>query len=719
MLQVVILFLGLILGNAHFVQAGDTARDGAVEAALVPEVSSVAPGRPFLMAVRLRMDEHWHTYWRNPGDSGLPTEVVWELPEGFQVGAFQWPAPERIEYGGVISYGHHGEAWLLAEVLPPENLPAEVRIGAKVSWLMCKESCIPGEVELELTLPRGAGERDEAVAEDFVRALAALPEAGHELSNGVKLSVGKDKTVELSWVGGPEADRVYFFAHDPEWLDHGAPQTLGRTTGGGRVLKLSPSALSKGLPEDVSGVLVFGPGTEEQVAVAVSPVNSLAAGQATVGAVGQRSKETLPPEVSLLAALFLAFVGGLILNVMPCVLPVISLKIFDFMKQAHGDARKVLAHGWAYCAGVWLSFNVLYVAILALRAAGERVGWAFQMQDPVLVLCLGCLLVVVTAALFGAIEIGSGLAGAGARVVHGKSGVSGSFLTGVLATVLATPCTAPFMGPAIGYALAAPVLESALVFQMLAVGMALPYLLLSLFPNLLKFLPKPGAWMESFKQFTGFLMLGALLWITWVYAALVEHDQLIPYFVMLGVVALCTWLVGRFAGPEADRMRKLRTWAVAAVLLAVAVFTQRDALARLRELPPEPEAVGQASAARAGELPWRVWSPEAVEETRAAGRPVFIDFTAAWCLVCKANEASSLNVPPTVAFFEEYGIVPFKADWTRRQPRITEAIESYGRAGVPVYVFYARPGAEPILLPEALTQELVQRVLSEALEARH
>ena len=701
---------------ASVVWCQNPVRDGQVEAELVPEVESIAPGQPFTVAVVLRMDEGWHTYWRNSGDSGLPTTITWQLPEGFTASEPLWPVPEAIEYGGIISYGYHGEAWLLVTITPPEDLPDTVTLSADVEWLMCKESCIPGEAKLSLTLPRGDGALSQSNAPGFLKARDALPVDATLTGGEFFYSELKDGIVELRFRTGSPVSSAHFFAHDPEWIDINAPQQFN--AGHWNVLRLQKSKFSEGTPRDSSGVLLLNAGATDgsQAALLISP-----------------RPETTPPaaaaavttvkDVTFLSALLLAFLGGLILNVMPCVLPVISLKIFDFMKQAHGKPKKIFAHGLSYSAGVVASFNVLLVAIVVLRATGERVGWAFQMQDPVLVLLLGCLLVVVTSALFGVIEIGSSLASAGARAAQGKSGLGGSFFTGVLASVLATPCTAPFMAAALGFALAAPLLQTVAVFQMLAIGMAAPYLLLSAFPNLLKLLPKPGAWMESFKQFTGFLMLGALLWITWVFAALVDHDGLIPYLTLLGVVALSTWIVGKFAGPEADVPQKFKAWGAAVFVLVATVFLLRDSLASLRE----PQETGAAApgegfqedmVARPGKLPWQPWSPKALEQARQTGRPVFVDFTAAWCLICKANEAAALDVPETVALFEKHGIIALKADWTRRPREMTEAIESYGRAGVPIYVFYPRPGAEAVLLPETLTPDVVRRTIESALGAR-
>ena len=689
-------------------------RDGHVEVELVPEVESIAPGKPFTLAVVLRMDEGWHTYWRNAGDAGLPTTITWQLPAGFRASEPKWPVPQAMNYGGVTSYGYQGEAWLLVTITPPEDFPETVTLSADVEWLVCKESCIPGHAKLSLILPRGKGEINRNYASDFDRARAALP-LDASLTGGEFYYIQReDGLIELKFHTGVPVSSAYFFAHNSEWIDINAPQQFVFGDDG-NVLRLQKSPLLQAAPQDTSGVLLLNAEAADgsRVALLVSPQPEPPAKTPTT--------QSSVRNVTFLTAILLAFLGGLILNIMPCVLPVVSLKIFDFIKQSQGNSKKILAHGLSYCAGIVVSFNVLLGAILVLRTSGEQVGWAFHLQDPVLVLLLGCLLVVVTSALFGVIELGSGIASASASAVQGKSGLSGSFFTGVLASVLATPCTAPFMAAALGFALAAPLLETVAVFQMLAVGMAAPYLVLSAFPNLLTFLPKPGAWMEAFKQFTGFLMLGTLLWITWIYAALVDHEGLIPYLTLLGVVALATWIVGRFAGAETESSQKYKAWVIAGFIVFATVFLLRNSLSSLR---PEPTAITrddvlqQPTVSKPGKLAWQPWSPSAVQEALSSGRPVFVDFTAAWCLVCKTNEMTSLDVPETVALFEKYGIIALKADWTRRSATITQALESFGRAGVPVYVFYPNADAQPILLPELLTPNLVRDVIESALGVR-
>ncbi len=689
-------------------------RDGHVEVELVPEVESIAAGKPFTLAVVLRMDEGWHTYWRNPGDAGLPTTITWQLPAGFRASEPKWPVPQAMNYGGVTSYGYQGEAWLLVTITPPEDFPETVTLSADVEWLVCKESCIPGHAKLSLILPRGEGEINRNYASDFDRARVALP-LDASLTGGEFYYIQReDGLIELKFHTGVPVSSAYFFAHNSEWIDINAPQQFV-SGDDGNVLRLQKSPLLQAAPQDTSGVLLLNAEAADgsRVALLVTPQLEPPAKTPTT--------QSSVRNVTFLTAILLAFLGGLILNIMPCVLPVVSLKIFDFIKQSQGNSKKILAHGLSYCAGIVVSFNVLLGAILVLRTSGEQVGWAFHLQDPVLVLLLGCLLVVVTSALFGVIELGSSIASASASAVQGKSGLSGSFFTGVLASVLATPCTAPFMAAALGFALAAPLLETVAVFQMLAVGMAAPYLVLSAFPNLLTFLPKPGAWMEAFKQFTGFLMLGTLLWITWIYAALVDHEGLIPYLTLLGVVALATWIVGRFAGAEAESSQKYKAWVIAGFIVFATVFLLRNSLSSLR---PEPTAITRddvlqkPTVSKPGKLAWQPWSPSAVQEALSSGRPVFVDFTAAWCLVCKTNEMTSLDVPETVALFEKYGIIALKADWTRRSATITQALESFGRAGVPVYVFYPNADAQPILLPELLTPNLVRDVIESALGVR-
>ncbi len=679
---------GLFVAGASSAPGAGTARVERVEVSLIPAVASVAPGKPFAVAVRLRMDEKWHVYWKNPADSGFPTKVAWTLPEGFEVAGPRWPAPERVVVGGVVSYAWHGEAWLLFDVTPPAALPpGPVKVGAEVGWLMCREICVPGEAKLALELPQGDGAADSGVAGLFAAAEGAIPKAPEALGWRVAAADlgGAAVRVQVAPKAAFPAGAVLeFFPDTPEQVRHDAEQrTLA--AGGGLGVDLPYSALAKGRVARLTGVAVVRDGSGKVVGAAEVDVPVDGAGVG--GGLG--------------GILWGAFLGGLILNVMPCVLPVISLKVLGFVRQgeAHGGA---LGHGLVFAAGVVLSFLALAGLLIGLRAAGQELGWGFQFQAPGFLLFLCVLVLLITMSLFGVFEIGTSMMGVGSGLAA-KEGFAGSFFSGVLATTLATPCTAPFMGAAVGFALAEPPVVTLAVFAALGVGMAAPYVLLTADPRLLRFLPKPGAWMERFKQFCGFPMLATLLWLVWVFASARGVDAAAGLGVFLVALALGVWLVGSFAGPVAKGRSRALAWAAAAVCAGAGWVWG-----------------GGPAVAEAGEkrgIAWEAWSAERVAALQAEGRPVFVDFTAAWCLSCKANEASSLEIPATVELFRARNVAALKGDWTRFDPEIKRALEAHGRAGVPLYLVYpGRAGAAPAVLPELLTPGIVAEAVGRAAE---
>ncbi len=694
-------FILLMAGAMAATAAGPEARDKHVVASLVPEVASVAPGRAFTVAVRLRMDEGWHTYWRNSGDSGMPTSVEWRLPEGFSAGGLEWPTPERIDVGGIISFGYHGEIWLLAEIAVPKDWSgSEAVIGAKVGWLMCKEECIPGEAEVEIRLPRGDGAVDPARAAGFAAARSALPrpvaDAGWEVgafaADGAKAVI-----LRIAPSGAaPVPDKLYFFAAESPLVDHAVAQApVAR--GGARELRLPLSPAAEGLPERLIGVLAAEGGAVRAIEIDVPLVKSAPPGGA--GAATAPKGEDIPVGLALL----FAFVGGLVLNVMPCVLPVISLKVFSFMRQGGERPAAVMAHSLVFSAGVVVSFLALAGLLLGLRAAGQAIGWGFQFQSPLFVAAMCAMVFVLSLSLFGVFVIGGSLMGAGSGLAA-KEGMAGSFFSGVLATTLATPCTAPFMGAALGFALAQPAAVTLAVFAALGAGMAAPYLLLAANPALLKLLPRPGAWMETFKQFTGFLMMGTAVWLLWVFGATRSPHAVVMLVAYLLLLGLGCWLVGQFASPVRGAASKALAWSGAGAL-AVAGWLWLV-------VPAATAGAERGGLTEDGGIAWRPYSAESLREALATDKPVFVDFTAEWCLSCKVNERVALEIAPTRRLFRELGVIALKADWTARDPAITRALESFGRSGVPLYVYYP-PGKRdaPVVLPEVITPGIVRRAI--------
>ena len=685
------LFLTLTAGPLGMPQASaEPVRSAHTEAELISEVTSVAPGSTFWVAVHLRMDPKWHTYWRNPGDSGLATHLDWDLPEGFQAGPVEWPYPERVDLPPLSVYAYEGEVLLLTRLQAPDTLVpgTTVPLRVRARWLACEVNCIPGEASLELTLPV----MDQVPAPDpekvklFAAARAKLPlkTSGWEIQ-----ASGSEKDFQIE-ITHPEGfsyplKSVSFFPYDDSLIDHAVAQKF-RAAQKGYVLQVKRSRLEAPLPERLEGILVAsegwrGPGSEQALEI------SLPVGTALPG-----SEVPEPSGMSLWTALLSAFLGGLILNLMPCVFPVLSIKILNFVDQAQQKKTSPGLHGLAFTAGVLLSFWLLAGALLLLRAGGREIGWGFQLQSSAFLVFLAVLFFLLGLNLFGLFEIGTGLTGLGG-LLAGRSGLGESFFGGILATVIATPCTAPFMGAALGYALTQPAGVSLVVFTSLGLGMAAPYQVLSLFPSLLRFIPRPGAWMITLKRVMGVLLLATVAWLAWILD--LQRGRTAAAFLGAGFV-LTT------AGFLLFRRQGFRP-AAWAILLAGLLLP----FAGLKAAPSSSLTLSRSVAPGQG-LHWEVYSPERLEALRREGTPVFLDFTAAWCLTCHVNEKVALDSAKVRERFEALGIVPMKADWTSRDESITRALAMYGRSSIPLYVLYGpAAAAPPVLLPEVLTPEIV------------
>jgi thiol:disulfide interchange protein DsbD len=702
----VALAVGALAGPAW---AAPTGASRHVKVELLSDVESVQPGRPFRLGLRMTMDEGWHTYWKNPGDSGLPLRVKWSLPEGVTVGAVQWPVPEAIAAPPLMSYGYGEEVVLPFEVTTDSSLkPGQITLAGAFDWLECKEACLPAKASLDLTLPvRAEAAKPSASAARLDEARRRLPGPADGWSLAAEAG---PRAVALAFrppAGGVAAERAYFFVEQPLVADHAAPQGLAPHEGGHR-LTLKP-AENAPPPERLRGVLVV-EGAKRRQAVEVDvPVKAGDPAPAPVApAPGAGSAPGGPG--SWAVALGFAFVGGLILNLMPCVLPVLSLKVLGFVRQAGEDRAQVLRHGLVFTAGVVLSFWALAGALLVLRAGGERVGWGFQLQSAPVLAGLSVLFLLLGLSLFGVFQIGASFVGA-ANLLVGRSGLGASFWNGVLATVVATPCTAPFMGSALGFALTQPAWVALSVFTALGLGMSSPYLVLATQPRLLRFVPRPGAWMTGFEQLMGFLLLATVAALVWLFGQQTGVDGVGLLLAALVVVALGAWIHGRAQSRDGSPLYR-RAALVAALVLLIGGLGLGFRGAAM-------EAAGRTGSdggTTLGGLAWEEYSAVRLAQARAEGKPVFIDFTAAWCLTCQVNERVALARAEVVARFNREGIVALRADWTRRDDHITEALASYGRQGVPVYVLYGRdPVAAPRLLPEVLTPGLVLGAIDEAL----
>ncbi len=674
-----------------------------IEAELISEKTSLRPGEPATVALRLKMEKRWHTYWKNPGDSGLPTRINWTLPRGFSAEPIQWPAPRRIDVGPLTNFGYEGEIFLLTDIQVPAGLAAgtAMPITAKAEWLVCEEICIPGDATLSFTLPVS---KEPATADPkWAKAIERTREQLPRKLEGWNLDAyrrGDDLVLRLS-SGQVRVARIHnltLFPDQDGWIENAAPQRMIRTAGGYELRVASAAALrSKRGP--LTGLIVAQPGLAQGVAAAVVkvPVESAAA---LADEILEQPVSNLFADLGLLAALGLAFLGGVILNLMPCVFPVVSIKVLGFVEQARGHPARLRAHGLAFAAGVLVSFWVVAGMLLALRAQGEALGWGYQLQSPPFVAALALLFFVLALNLSGLFQVGASLQSIAGKL-RLRNDYADSALSGLLATLVATPCTVPFMGAALGFALTQSAIEAMLVFSALALGMSSPYLLLCYWPALVRRIPRPGRWMETLKQVLAFPLFLTVVWLAWVLGKQAGVDAVARLLAGLTLVAAALWTIGRWRTSNDTGKRAAM---IVAVVLAVAgcVFAWPG--------NKTAEAVAEEVSG-----PWKRWSPDALASARAEGRAVFVDFTAAWCVTCQVNKRLVLESDAVRARFEERNVVRLRADWTNQDAQITAALRDLGRIGVPVYAVYAAGSkGAPTLLPELLTQERVLRAIDEA-----
>jgi thiol:disulfide interchange protein DsbD len=581
------------------------AMEPPVKASLVSELASFVPGHAFRLGLRLQHQPGWHTYWKDPGDAGQATSLQWTLPQGFKAGPIQWPQPRHVkDAGGLNSNIYTGETLLVVEIVPPAHTTQPALLKARADWIVCKEVCIPGGADLQLTLNPSAQE-------------------------------------------SPSADASLFAAVTPKL---GLP------------------------PTSESHPLTPAQGEEENAG-------------------------------SFWSLLFYAFVGGLILNVMPCVLPVLSLKVISFVKQAHESHTRSAALGGAFSAGILVSFWALAGAVVTLKAAGMAAGWGFQFQNPGFVAAMAVLVTVFSLNLLGVFEINAPASGVQELAeISGRSGLGGAFANGVLMTLLATPCTAPFLGSAMGFAFSQSGGVLFLFFTAAAVGLALPYQLLSLFPRALGWLPRPGTWMIYFKQLMGFLLLAAVIWLLSVLGSEAGQDAVLATAFFLLAIGLACWLWGTFVAYGSSFGRRAGIGALIVVILfPLYHLVLRPALAAR----PESKA-----GAREG---WEPYSAARLSALLSERKTVFLDFTAEWCWTCKVNERAVLAKTAVQSRMAQLGVVKMKADYTRMDPEVGKLLHSFGRPGVPLYVIY--PGSapdKPIVLPELVTSAIVLEGLEKA-----
>ena len=672
---------------------------GQVHASLVSSETSIQPGRAFTIALRLEHEPGWHTYWQNPG-TGLATTLEWKLPPGWKAGEIQWPSPEVLtdDKGGVTGNGYEGDLLLPVKLSPPASLQpgAQVTLAATADWLMCRDVCKPGEDAVSLSLPVTDsapvpdpqwGARITAVVETLPRPDPAWSLSAIRRGRSVVL-----RAMPVAANAGTHAPRDIHFFSDDNLVAYDQPQAVADDGKGGveLTLVLSPDGPAKAAR--LLGVLTSGsgwapdggrPGLRVEIPLRDGPLP--AAGQAALGGAGGASR-------GLAATLLLAFAGGLILNLMPCVFPVLGIKILGFVNQAGKERRKVVLHGLVFGAGVVLSFWVLVAILVALRAGGDQLGWGFQLQSPVFVFGLSAVMLVFGLNLSGVFEFGLGATAIGSGL-QSRTGLGGSFFTGVLATLVATPCSAPFLAPALGAALTLSPIESFLVFTVIAIGLSTPYLLLSIFPGAVRVLPRPGAWMETFKQFMAFPIYATVAYLLWVMAGQVSEYGLLGVFIGLVLIAMGVWAYGKWHGFGASPGRARFGFLAAVVLIALGAWTGW----------PEPAAPT--------DITWEKWSPEALGKLRGDGRIVYVDFTARWCATCQANKRVVFHSDEVLRTFREKGIATLRGDWTNKDPQISAELARYDRNAVPFDLIWFPGRSEPVILPEILTPGIVLKAI--------
>ncbi len=654
---------------------------------LVLPQSALYPGGSNKAGLSFKLEPGWHVYWQNAGDSGEPPVMHWTLPSGVTATPLQFPAPSRLPLGPLMDFGYENEVTFpFSFDVMQSAKPGPAVFDAKVAWLVCREVCIPGKAELGIRVQIVASAPASVTTSSVDEALWQRGEASlpTPLPPADKALFQPTQTgFRLGVETGRRETQAAFFPADQTVIANPAPQKLTPTPRG-FVLELQKDENLAANPAQLNGVLELSGGRNYVLSAAPGTVAIPAPAIAWV---------------LLLRSAALAFLGGLLLNLMPCVFPVLFLKGLALVNSGSEERRKLRAHGFVYTAGIVASFWVLVAALLALRAAGSKLGWGFQFQSPIFLALMASLLFFLGLSLAGQFEIGLTLTSAGGSLAA-KQGYAGSFFTGVLAVIVATPCTAPFMGAAVGYALSAPTAVTFAVFTALALGLAAPYVALTLQPAWTHLLPHPGAWMDVLKQAVSVPIFITVIGLAWVLSNAYGADALAALLGGLLLLAIAGWFLGRW---PAKRWSTAIAGIIVIGAIALAVFSPR-----LAEEPPAASGTVE-SATAAG---WQPWSADAVSRYQSQGRPVFVDFTAGWCLSCQVNERVALRRPEVEQAFQNSNVALLKADWTRHDEAITQALTAMGRDGVPAYALYTPGNPDPQLLPEVLTPGIVLDALS-------
>jgi thiol:disulfide interchange protein/DsbC/DsbD-like thiol-disulfide interchange protein len=693
-----------------------------VQTRLIAEQTAIKPGETLTIAIDQTISDDWHTYWVNPGDSGEALMVKWMMPEGLSAAALQWQVPSRMPIGPLLNFGYSGRNTVLTDITIPADISAsDITIKADLGWLVCKEICVPEMTTLELTLPVVAPDAQvEPTNPDFfieARSKIARPVAWpgmvQEQDGAMLLSFTVDAT-DLELVKAATGT-FEFFPYEWGLIQNAASQEQNFD---GEVLNFRLMRDTRALLDiaELKGVLAYidangmRKGVETQIALPAPPAAIKALAEETMA-----TDTAAVSGISLWQALGLAFLGGIILNLMPCVFPVLSMKALSLVKMSDREHSHAVTHGVMYTTGVMVCFILIAAILIGLQQAGNQIGWGFQLQNPLVVLLLAYLLFLIGLNLSGVFDIkGGAMTNLGSKLAQ-KQGYAGSFFTGMLATIVATPCTAPFMGAAMGYALTQSSFVALCVFAALGFGLALPYLLLTMIPALRRSLPRPGAWMETFRQFLAFPMYASAAWLVWVYGQ--QADGV--YGVLLAGIGLVFIAMGIWmwqkapARHPANAVVKVLSIACFGVAMAIVVIS----MARpLQTLPPADGSAPPATIQHSGI--WTPYTKAALDASLAGNDPVFVNMTASWCITCKVNERIALATEATQALFKDQKVQYLIGDWTNQNPEITAYLKSYGRTGVPLYVYYGsrdlttntRP--DPVVLPQLLTPGLIEDIVT-------
>ncbi len=716
------LLVGLLWGPVVPVQAAHT------QARLILDASTVQPGTEVTAGVELKMDPSWHTYWRNGGDSGSPTKIKWSLPAGITAGETLWPIPEKQMAAGLTTYGYEHEVVLLVPLrIGADVSPGPQELKADVSWLECAELCLPGKQTIQATLTVGSERQGSAEADEIARWRKRLPVTDdvHGQAWWEKPGEANTRPMILAWSPPGEADTSDFYPYSSDdFLVRGDTERVGE--GKDRVLlRKVVEKYTDTWPGTVRGIfLAKGAGEARAYEVTLAVLDNPPASTTQTAAsrnvaeppagpgsgTSQSATVESPAPFSLWKMLGLAFLGGLILNFMPCVLPVIALKVLGFVNQSREEPERVRRLGIIYGLGVLASFLVLAGVVVGVQQAGKLASWGMQFQNPEFLVVMTILVTVVALNLFGVFEVtlGGNVMGAAGELA-GREGASGAFFNGILATALATPCTAPYLALALGFAFSQSAAIIVLMFATIGLGLALPYVVLSFFPGLSRFLPKPGPWMEKFKVLMGFPLLATAVWLL---TLTINHYGMSVLWLgfFLVFLALALWIWGQFV--QRGRKRKgLAALCSVLVLGAAYGFALED---QMHWRSPRASGLAFRDYQEAGGIAWRPWSEAAVQQARLNGHPVFVDFTADWCTTCQVNKKTSIEIDPVREKLKDIDAVCLIGDYTREDDAITAELKKYRRAGVPlVLAFPAQTNAAPVVLPEVLTPGIVLRALEE------